>query len=106
MAADVNFFDPRNPERTTAAISDPSLTTQDFTIALTDAEGKEAVVSAADPRYGNALHQTTGNISSRVHVILDQIRVPLEDFAKQGVDLTKVRKLELRFGEAGKPKSG
>jgi len=106
LGADVNFFDPRNPTRTEAAYSDPSLTTQDFTIALTDATGKEATVSAADPRYGNALHQTTGNTNARVHVILDQIRVPLGDFAKQGVDLTKVRKLELRFGEDGKPKSG
>jgi len=106
LAADVNFFDTRNPTRSTAAISDPSLTTQDFTIALTDADGNEGVVSAGSPLYGNALHQTTGNISPRVHVILDQIRVPLEDFAKQGVDLTKVRDLELRFGEAGKPQSG
>ena len=106
LGADVNFFDPRNPERSVAAISDPSLTTQDFTIALTDADGNEGVVAAADQRYGNALHQTTGNTSARVHVILDQIRVPLADFAEQGVDLTKVRGLELRFGEAGKPKSG
>ena len=106
MSADVNFFDPRNPERSVAATSDPSLTTQDFTIALTDSEGHEGTVSAADQRYGNALHQSTGNISTRVHVILDQIRVPLADFAKQGVDLTKVSDLEFRFGEAGKPKSG
>ena len=106
MGADVNFFDPRNPERTVGAYSDPSLITQDFTIALTDAEGNEGAVSAADQRYGNALHQTTGSTTSKVHVILDQIRVPLEDFAEQGVDLTEVSGLELRFGEAGKPKSG
>ncbi|HET6998590.1 MAG TPA: Ig-like domain-containing protein [Solirubrobacterales bacterium] len=105
MAADVNFFDPRNPDRT-AAYSDPSLTTQDFTIALTDADGNEGTVAAGDPRYGNALHQTTGNSTEMVHIVLDEIRVPLEDFAKQGVDLSQVRSLELRFGEAGKPKSG
>jgi hypothetical protein len=106
MGADVNFFDSRNPERSEAAYSDPSLTTQDFTIALTDAEGNEATVSAGDPRYGNALNQTTGNTSARVHIVLDQIRVPLDDFAKQGVDLSEVRGLELRFGEAGMPKTG
>ena len=106
LAADVNFFDPRNPARSGAAYSDPSLTTQDFTIALTDSEGNEGIVAAGDPRFGNALHQTPGFLSSRVHVILDQIRVPLGDFAEQGVDLTKVRDLELRFGEAGMPKSG
>ena len=67
MGADVNFFDPRNPARTgTDAEFNPALTTQDFAIAVTDAEGNEAAVSAADPRYGNALHQTTGSITSRV----------------------------------------
>jgi hypothetical protein len=106
MAADVNFFDPRNPARSTAAMSDPSLTTQDFEIALVDAEGEEGVVAAAKQRYGNALHQTTGNSTEAVHIILDEIRVPLEDFAAQGVDLAAVRELELRFGGEGMPKTG
>ena len=107
MGADVNFFDPRNPARTgTNAEFNPALTTQDFSIAVTDADGNEGVVSAADPRYGNALHQTTGSTTPKVHVILDQIRIPLSDFADQGVDLTSLRKLELRFGEEGKPQSG
>lgn len=106
MGADVNFFDPRNPARSTAALSNPALTTQDFTIVLTDAEGNEGSVAAADQRYGNALHQTTGNITARVHIVLDQIRVPLGDFAEQGVDLTAVRGLEFRFGEAGMPATG
>ena len=60
--------------RAGAALSNPALTTQDFTLALTDADGNEGVVAAANQRYGNALHQTTGNISARVHVILDQVR--------------------------------
>lgn len=106
LAAAVNFFDPRNPARDTTALWNYTTTTQDFTIALTDANGKEATASAGDHRYGNALHQTSGDITPRVHIILNQIRVPLGDFAGQGVDLTKVRKLELRFGEAGKPASG
>jgi hypothetical protein len=106
MGADVNFFDPRNPARSTAALSNPALTTQDFTIALTDAEGNEGTVSAADQRYGNALHQTTGNTTARLHIVLDQIRVPLGDFAEQGVDLTQVRGIEFRFGEAGMPITG
>lgn len=113
MGADVNFFDPRNPAREDddpatpdEALWNPAATTQDFTIALVDAEGNEGTVSAADQRYGNALHQTTGSTTARVHVVLDQIRVPLADFADQGVDLSAVRRLELRFGEPGKPASG
>lgn len=106
LGAAVNFFDARNPARTGDALWKASATTQDFSIALTDAKGREGVVSAGDHRYGNALHQTTGTVTARVHIILNQIRVPLGDFAAQGVDLTKVRSVELRFGEAGKPVSG
>ena len=106
MAAAVNFFDPRNPPRTAEALYNPAATTQDFTIAVTDASGTEATVSAANPRYGNALRQTLGNITTRVHIVLNQIRVPLSDLTAQGVDTTKIRKVELRFGEAGKPATG
>jgi dienelactone hydrolase len=106
MGAAVNFFDDRNPARSGAAQWNPSLTTQDFTIALTDADGVEGTVDAADQSYGNALHPTPGSTTSKVHVVLNQLRVPLADFAAQGVDLTSVRKLELRFGEIGKPGTG
>lgn len=106
LGAAVNFFDPRNPARSGDALWNASATTQDFAIAVTDAAGNEAVVAAGDQRYGNALHQTTGDITPRVHVVLNQIRVPLGDFAAQGVDLTRLRRLELRFGEAGMPASG
>ena len=106
LGAAVNYFDPRNPARTGEALWNPATLTQDFTVAITDAAGHTAEVAAGDPRYGNALHPTIGNITPRVHIILNQIRIPLSDFAAQGVDLTRVRKLELRFGEAGKPRSG
>jgi len=106
MGAAVNFFDARNPERTAKALWNPAATTQDFTIALTDADGVSAAVAAGSQRYGNALHQTPGTTTSKVHIVLNQIRVPLADFAAQGVDLTRVRRLELRFGEAGMPASG
>ena len=106
LAAGVNFFDPRNPARGADGEWNPATTTQDFTVALTDATGKEATVSAGEQRYGNALHPTIGTTSSKVHIVLNQIRIPLGDFAAQGLDLTKVRKLELRFGEAGKPATG
>jgi dienelactone hydrolase len=107
MGADVNFFDPRNPERSgTDAEWNPGLTSQNFEVALVDSAGNEGVVEAADERYGNALHQTTGSTTTRVHIVLDQIRIPLSDFASQGVDLTSVRKLEFRFGKAGMPQSG
>ncbi|MDO8213203.1 alpha/beta hydrolase [Conexibacter sp. CPCC 206217] len=106
LAAAVNFFDPRNPARIGDALWNPATLTQDFSISLTDADGNVGTVAAADHRYGNALQPTIGNITARVHIILNQIRVPLGDFAAQGVDLTEVRGLELRFGEAGKPVTG
>jgi dienelactone hydrolase len=107
LGAGVNFFDPRNPVRTgTDAEWNPTLAKQHFTIALTDADGNEATVDAGDPRYGTALEQTTGSTTPRVHVILKQVRVPLSDLEDQGLDLTAVRKLELRFGEAGMPQKG
>lgn len=106
MGADVNFFDTRNPVRTTAAYSDPSLTTQDFLVTVTDKNGNTGVVNAGNPRYGNALHQSTGNNTNRLHIVLDQIRIPLEDFAEQDVDLTAVRKIELVFGAEDMPQSG
>ncbi|MDQ6525933.1 hypothetical protein RB608_20115 [Nocardioides sp. LHD-245] len=107
LGADVNFFDARNPgadseERT----YDPSSTTQDFEIVLVDAAGHEAVVNAGDPRWGNALHMSTGTQTARTHIVLDQIRVPLTEFAAQGVDLTAIDTLELRFGGEGLPQSG
>lgn len=106
MGAAVNYFDPRNPARGAAGEWNPATTTQDFTVALTDASGKEATVAAGDERYGNALHPTIGTTSSKVHIVTEQIRIPLADFAAQGLDLSKVRKVELRFGEAGKPATG
>ena len=84
----------------------PGLTTQDFTIALIDQDGHEGTVSAAGPRYGTALHQTTGSTTARVHIVLNQIRVPLADFAAQGVDLANLRRIEFRFGGDGKPATG
>ena len=106
LGAAVNFFDPRNPSRGTDAIWNPGLTTQNFTIELTDKAGKVGSVAAASPRYGTALHQTTGSTTTRVHVVLNEIRVPLSDFAAQGVDLANLRKLELKFGGAGMPATG
>lgn len=73
---------------------------------MTDAEGHEATVEAGNPDFGTALQQTLGNTSDRVHVILQDLRVPLAEFAAQGVNLSDLRKLELRFGEEGMPTSG
>ncbi|MEV4420201.1 Ig-like domain-containing protein [Patulibacter sp. NPDC049589] len=120
IGAGVNFFDarnvdPMNPLRAgitaasrvgTAAEYSPATWTQDFTIAVTDAAGHEGTVAAGNQRYGNALHPSVGSTTSKTHVLLHQIRVPLGDFAAQGVDLKTVRKVELRFGEAGKPAQG
>ncbi|MDA0184285.1 alpha/beta hydrolase [Solirubrobacter phytolaccae] len=106
MGAGVNFFDPRNPPRSGDAIWNPTLTTQDFEIVLVDKAGTRGTVSAGSPRYGNALHQTTGSTTARTHIVLNAIRVPLGDFKAQGVDLTSIRKVELIFGENGKPPTG
>lgn len=125
MGADVNFFDLRNPgadnrgdnTRTGASPNwawpnelptsyDPTSTTQDFLIALTDTAGHEATVHAGDERWGNALHMSTGTNTPNTHIVLDQIRVPLTEFAAQGVDLSSLASVELRFGEDGTPASG
>jgi hypothetical protein len=106
MGAAVNFFDPRNPDRTGDAVWNPALASQNFEITLTDADGVTAMVPAGDRRYGNGLEQTLGSTTAKTHVILNQIRVPLADFAAQGVDLTKVRHIGFRFGDIGMPGSG
>lgn len=116
MSADVNFFDLRNPGADEDRLDDEgeqlpvawdtSSTTQDFVIAVTDAEGNEGTVHAGDERWGNALHMSTGTVTARTHIVLDQIRVPLTEFAAQGVDLTSVDSIELRFGVDGAPTSG
>lgn len=121
MGADVNFFDSRNPgaenrgnnvkdgatwpnEKPTSY--DPTSTTQDFLIALKDTAGNEATVHAGDERWGNALHMSTGTNTPNTHIVLDQIRVPLSEFAAQGVDISSLDQVELRFGEEGTPTSG
>lgn len=116
MGADVNFFDLRNPGADEDRLDedgnqlpvayDPEATTQDFVIALVDAAGNEGTVNAGDERWGNALHMSTGTVTNRTHIVLDQIRVPLSEFADQGVDLTSVDQVELRFGTDGTPASG
>jgi hypothetical protein len=104
LSAAVNYFDTRNPDRSGDAQWNPSLAKQDFGIQLTDAAGKTAIVHAGARRYGTALAQTTGSANARVHIILNQIRVPLADFT--GVDLTNVRKIEFLFGGSAFPASG
>lgn len=130
MNADVNFFDLRNPgaesrgdntrDTTSAGCTtalpcwpnegvtsyDPTSNTQDFIIALKDTEGHEATVHAGDERWGNALHMSTGTNTPNTHIVLDQIRVPLSEFADQGVDISSLASVQLRFGEDGTPASG
>jgi large repetitive protein len=103
MATAVNFFDPRNPSRGEEGLWNPEYAPQNWTIAVTDAEGHEGTVEAADPDFGTATQQTLGSTSDRVHVMLRDLRVPLAEFAAQGVNLASLRKLELRFGEKGNP---
>ncbi|MDT4935408.1 MAG: large repetitive protein, partial [Pseudonocardiales bacterium] len=129
LDAAVNFFDTRNPgadnrgdntkdttvngtpanpvwpnEKPTSY--DPTSTSQHFVIALRDTAGHEGTVDAGDPRWGNALHMSTGTNTPNTHMVLDQIRVPLSEFAAQGVDIKSLSKLEFRFGVGDMPKSG
>ncbi|WP_229070045.1 Ig-like domain-containing protein [Actinoplanes sp. DH11] len=129
LSAAVNFFDTRNPgadnrgdntrdttvngtpaspawpnEKPTSY--DPASTTQNFVIALRDTNNREGVVEAGDPRWGNALHMSTGTNTPNTHIVLDQIRVPLNEFAAQGVNISSLASVEFRFGEGGLPKSG
>ena len=61
LGAAVNFFDPRNPVRTPDAIWNPGLTTQDFTDRRSPTRPARWEPSRPrSPRYGTALHQTTG----------------------------------------------
>jgi hypothetical protein len=106
MATAVNFFDTRNPARGLEGEWNPEAAPQNFTIAVTDAEGNEGTVEAANPDFGTATQQTLGSTSDRVHVILRDLRVPLAEFEEQGVNLEEVRHVELRFGGKGMPKSG
>lgn len=106
MATAVNFFDTRNPARGVEGEWNPETAPQNFTIAVTDADGDEGTVEADDPDFGTATQQTLGSTSDRVHVILRDLRVPLAEFEEQGVNLSELRKLELRFGEKGMPQSG
>lgn len=130
MDADVNFFDTRNPgadnrgtsdkDTTSAGCSvalpcwpsekptsyDPNATTQDFLIDVTDTAGHTATVHAGDPRWGNALHMSTGTNTANTHILLEQIRVPLTELTEQGVDVSSLAQLKLEFGKAGTPASG
>jgi hypothetical protein len=106
MATAVNFFDTRNPSRGKEGLWNPEYAPQNFTIAVTDAEGHEGTVEADNPDFGTATQQTLGSTSDRVHVILKDLRVPLAEFEEQGVNLEELRHLELRFGGKGMPKSG
>lgn len=112
LDADVNFFDARNPGggpiRTidTPAAFNPLATTQDFEIVLTDTAGNSASVKAGDPRWGNALHMSTGTVTPSTHIVLEQIRVPLSEFSAGGVDISSLASLKLQFGVDGLPASG
>ncbi len=61
MATAVNFFDTRNPARGAEGEWNPEAAPQNFTIAVTDAEGHEGTVEADNPDFGTATQQTLGS---------------------------------------------
>ena len=107
LGAAVNFFDPRNPSRGTDAIWNPGLTTQNFTIALTDKAGKVGIGRRRVAR-ATARRCTRRPAPPRPASTWCSTRSASRssDFAAQGVDLANLRKLELRFGGAGMPATG
>lgn len=95
LRAALNRADARNP------VGDgftPQSATQDFDVTLVDADGHRATTAAA--RWGTALEPSIG--SSYRHVVLNGLRIPMTAFT--GVDLTRVRAVELGFG--GRTPSG
>jgi hypothetical protein len=99
----VNYWDPRNPARSTTL---PETGMQNFTVTLTDAAGRTATVAVGDKKYGLGLQQSIANITTRMHVILRENRIPIADFTAQGLDATQVRSIAFGFGGAGMPASG
>jgi dienelactone hydrolase len=99
----VNYWDPRNPTRSTTL---PETGMQNFTVTLTDAAGRTATVAVGDKKYGLGLQQSIANITTRMHVILRENRIPIADFTAQGLDATQVRSIAFGFGGAGMPASG
>ena len=80
---------------------DPRSSTQDFRIALVDREGHESAHKLTEFFSGGvekALGETPNNTQ---HVILDQFRAPLSTFAADGVDISDLDRVELRFGGEG-----
>jgi dienelactone hydrolase len=106
LSTSVNFFDPRNPTRANGGLTDPEAASQNFTATLTDAAGHTGAVDVGDLKYGLGLQQSVANTTARMHVILRDNRIPLADFAAQGVDLKSLRKITFQFGGDGMPQSG
>ncbi len=72
---------------------------QNLSLSLVDGTGAEVTVAADD--VGNeALRYPSGVRRFSGHVILQQVRFPLEGFA--GLDLTDVREIVIRFDRTGR----
>lgn len=68
---------------------------QDFSVVLEDADGHRSSVAALTGT--NGLQRLNGG--SVQHAVLNGVRLPLSSFS--GVDLTRVRAIELRFDRTG-----
>ncbi len=81
-----------------AVLSDSRNTTrakQDFSIVLEDADGNRSSVAAGTG--SNGLQRLNGSFVQ--HAVLNGVRLPLERFS--GVDLSRIRAVELRFDRTG-----
>jgi hypothetical protein len=81
-----------------AVLADSRNTTrakQDFSIVLEDADGARATVAASSGT--NGLQRINGGIVQ--HAVLNGLRIPLSSFT--GIDLSRVRAVELRFDRTG-----
>jgi hypothetical protein len=68
---------------------------QDVAVVLVDAEGNRARLLASEVGREALAYPLTRDRRARGHVILNQVRFPLTRF--EGVDLSNVRAVELRF---------
>jgi hypothetical protein len=68
---------------------------QDLAVALIDEDGMVAEVTASDVGNDALAFPLTGRRRPSGHIILNQVRFPLEAF--EGVDLTRLEAAELRF---------
>jgi hypothetical protein len=84
--ASVNWTDPRNPVGQA----------QDFTVTLSDGVNTASTLVST---WSTALYYPPGTVNPVPKIFLNTVRIPLDAFASQGVDLTNVQSVVLNFDQ-------